>query len=126
MICSFCLSKDRVLCQCTDYAVEGGHAMMNIQCANAACSAELKYLRGGRLYLLERESFQQRNDGVRSLPGHVSVRRYFWLCQSCAEHYTIRRWTERGIELSLRRKPAITALAVIQHDQEWMLPGLVG
>ena len=100
--------------------------MMNIQCANPECSAELKYLRGGRLYLLEREPFLQHDDGIRHMPGHVSVRRYFWLCQSCAVKYTIRRWTDHGIELSLRRKPPVTALAVIQHDQEWMLPGLVG
>ena len=99
---------------------------MNISCANAECNAELKYLRGGRLYLLEREPFRQDENGVRFVPVRVSVRRYFWLCESCSVQYTIRRWTDHGIELSLRRKPPVMALAVIRHDQEWMMPGLVG
>ena len=100
--------------------------MMNIPCANPDCGAELKYLRGGRLYLLEREPFIQREDGVRYTPGHVSMRRYFWLCEPCAAEYTIRRWTDHGIELSLRKKTSQTALAIIEQDQDWMLPGLVG
>ncbi len=100
--------------------------MMNIPCANPACCAELKYLRGGRLYLMERESFLQTNDGRRSLQGNASVRRYFWLCQSCASAYTIRRWTEQGIELEARRRPQVTVLRPMEQEHDYMMPGLVG
>ena len=120
---------------------------MNMKCANKDCTAELKYLRGGHLFFMERQS---------SLPGlatplysascakasecssfeppsvatkarakpTVTMRRYFWLCEHCAQVYTIRRWTENGIELTARSKPVHVATAVSPLD--WNLPGLVG
>ena len=101
--------------------------MMNINCANVDCNAELKYLRGGRLYLLEREQFTKPESGLRFVREHVSVRRYFWLCESCAGQYTIRRWTDQGIELTLRRKaPVRASLPMTERDPDWVTPGLVG
>lgn len=99
---------------------------MNMKCANKDCTAELKYLRGGRLFFMERQS------NLTSLVGYdtpriekpVTMRRYFWLCEYCSQVYTIRRWTENGIELIARSKPVHVATPVLPRD--WNLPGLVG
>jgi hypothetical protein len=118
---------------------------MNMTCANKDCSAELKYLRGGRLFLMERkpsihpvspESINCANDSksgsfdipavsasAQSKPSMV-IRRYFWLCEHCSHTYSIRRWTEDGIELAPRSKCVQIARSVLPH--EWTLPGLVG
>jgi hypothetical protein len=100
---------------------------MNLSCANRECAAELKYLRGGRLFLMERES--RTPGGAMQHAGQekkaVSMRRYFWLCENCAQQYVIRRWTEEGVELAPRQpsKPVRTYAA---QSQNWMLPGMVG
>ncbi|MGB8481099.1 MAG: hypothetical protein WCE63_20010 [Acidobacteriaceae bacterium] len=118
---------------------------MNMTCANKNCSAELKYLRGGRLFLMERKPSAQTispeavacaNDSktgsfpipamsasAQSKPSMV-IRRYFWLCEHCSQVYAIRRWTEDGIELAPRSKCVQIARSVLPH--EWTLPGLVG
>lgn len=118
---------------------------MNMTCANKDCSAELKYLRGGRLFLMERKplvqtispeamvcasdsksgSFQipAMSESAQSKPP-VVIRRYFWLCERCSQIYSIRRWTENGIELVPRVKCVQIARSVLPH--EWTLPGLVG
>jgi hypothetical protein len=54
----------------------------------------------------------------------VIIRRYFWLCEHCSQIYSIRRWTENGIELAPRSKSIQIARSVLPH--EWTLPGLVG
>ncbi len=118
---------------------------MNMTCANKDCGAELKYLRGGRLFLMERQPSAQATSPeswncanapecgsfespAMSMPSQgkptVMMRRYFWLCERCAQMYTIRRWTENGIELAPRSKRVQAATAVLPH--EWTLPGLVG
>ncbi len=110
--------------------------MMNVQCANPECCAELKYLRGGRLYLMERErgpgleGAQRLGIAVAPVaPVDPHLRRYFWLCQSCAQMFTLRRWTDQGIELVARRRPPVAVMPPRLHgqnDHDWMLPGLVG
>jgi hypothetical protein len=117
---------------------------MNMTCANKDCSAELKYLRGGRLFLMERKPFAQTispeaiacaidsKGGAFQIPTMsasaqskpVVIRRYFWLCERCSQVYSIRRWTENGIELVPRSKCVEIARSVLPH--EWTLPGLVG
>lgn len=99
---------------------------MNIACANPGCQSELKYLRGGRLFLMEREPSVADRFSVGPSKRTVTMRRYFWLCESCAQTYLIRRWTEAGIELVLRHpmKSIPASSAVQAHD--WVLPGLVG
>lgn len=118
---------------------------MNMTCANKNCSAELKYLRGGRLFLMERKSSTptitpeevacaaESKTGSFQIPAMsasaqskppVVIRRYFWLCESCSQIHSIRRWTENGIELVARRKSVQIARSVLPH--EWTLPGLVG
>ncbi len=118
---------------------------MNMTCANKDCSAELKYLRGGRLFLMERKPSAQTisaeeigcapdsKSGPFQIPTMaasalgktpVVMRRYFWLCEHCSQIYSIRRWTENGIELVARSKSVQIARSVLPH--EWTLPGLVG
>lgn len=100
---------------------------MNMACANHNCNAELKYLRGGRLFLMERQpNLPHLVSYDSSQPKRpVTMRRYFWLCESCAQTYAIQRWTEAGIELAPRRvakRPPTPAV----HACDWTVPGLVG
>ncbi len=100
---------------------------MNMTCANRNCKAELKYLRGGQLFLMEREPHipSQAAPGSAEPKRHVTMRRYFWLCASCAQDFLIRRWTEDGIELVPRHTPKYSPQsAKISHG--WTMPGLVG
>lgn len=117
---------------------------MKTTCANKSCGAELKYLRGGRLFLMERrpsgststnslycavssesDSFETPAQSTTSrLKAAVTMRRYFWLCESCSQKYTIQRWSENGIELAPRAKRVQIAAAALPRD--WTLPGLVG
>lgn len=106
---------------------------MNLTCANKECKAELKYLRGGRLFLMERslQAFPTPvnrtalgTSGSMAVSKPVALRRYFWLCENCSKEYVIRSWTEQGVELAPRypRKP----IQRIAHSRELMMPGLVG
>lgn len=107
---------------------------MNLACANKQCKAELKYLRGGRLFLMERRMKAtpvsmsipqtQTSSQVEPFRHDVALRRYFWLCESCAKEYVIRSWTQDGVELAPRKE-----VAHIQNSslsREWVMPGLVG
>ena len=98
-------------------------SFMNMTCANKDCGAELKYLRGGRLFLMERQpnSLVTTSSETKRT---VTMRRYFWLCESCSLRYSIRRWTEVGIELAPKSKRVQIATAAL--PREWTLPGLVG
>lgn len=118
---------------------------MNMTCANKDCGAELKYLRGGRLFLMERQpsahavspessyctngpeygsfAIAAMSASAQGKPT-VTMRRYFWLCESCSQRYSIRRWTENGIELAPKSKRVQIATAAL--PREWTLPGLVG
>lgn len=103
---------------------------MNMSCANPECKAELKYLRGGRLFLMERRpSLAQHttHDPLRPKPP-VMMRRYFWLCENCAKIYSIQRWTDDGIELVLKRgvKRSPPAFGAGRQSRDWTVPGLVG
>ncbi|MEO7005150.1 MAG: hypothetical protein ABI064_06895 [Acidobacteriaceae bacterium] len=99
-----------------------------MSCANQNCKAELKYLRGGRLFLMER---------LPNLPHllsydptrpkkPVTMRRYFWLCESCSQQYAIQRWTETGIELVSKSKGKRPVMNTTIQSQDWIMPGLVG
>jgi hypothetical protein len=65
-----------------------------MQCSNPQCAEELRYLRDGRIELLELEPTSynpERADGdgfpVKSLPS-----KFFWLCGDCAKTHIIKRW----------------------------------
>ena len=96
---------------------------MNMTCANKDCRVELKYLRGGRLFLMERQQNLQGFAATLKSECTVTMRRYFWLCESCSQTYTIRRWTENGTELVPRMKQVQSTSAL---PRDWNLPGLVG
>lgn len=101
---------------------------MNMSCANKDCKAELKYLRGGRLFLMERQpNLPHMSAYDPSQPRHpVTMRRYFWLCEECSHNYAIRRWTESGIELAPRKAARKMPQPVTLRQREWTIPGLVG
>ena len=101
---------------------------MNMLCANKDCKAELKYLRGGRLFLMERQparslvaveaATQPKRPGM--------MRRYFWLCESCAQSHSIQRWTDAGIELAPRRPVKHLPISAMANPRGLAMPGLVG
>jgi len=104
---------------------------MNLACANNECRAELKYLRGGRLFLMDRTpqlgpTSKLNSWTVQEPEHHVAMKRYFWLCENCAEQFTIRSWTESGIELVPRHMHKQARNVSSQHSREMFLPGLVG
>jgi hypothetical protein len=66
------------------------------KCANPACSAPFRSLREGKLFLAE--TLPQ--DSSRSFGGErrkVRKREHFWLCDACANHFTLRFDAERGM-----------------------------
>ncbi len=101
---------------------------MNMACANKDCKAELKYLRGGRLFLMERQpNLPHLAAYDPSLPKRpVTMRRYFWLCEACSHTYVIRRWTEAGIELVFRQPVKAMPTSATNSARDWAIPGLVG
>ena len=101
---------------------------MNMSCANRECKAELKYLRGGRLFLMERQpNLAHLNSYDASRPKRpVTMRRYFWLCESCAKVYSIQRWTDAGIELSAKPQAKRVPISAAIASRDWTMPGLVG
>jgi hypothetical protein len=101
---------------------------MNMSCANKDCRAELKYLRGGRLFLMERQpNLPHLAAYDPAQPKHpVTMRRYFWLCEDCSHRYAIRRWTEAGIELASRKPTSKMPVASSFQSRDWTMPGLVG
>ena len=101
---------------------------MNMSCANPDCKAELKYLRGGRLFLMERRpNLPQLVSYDPSRPKRpVTMRRYFWLCELCSQSYSIQRWTESGIELTPKRAAKASPAPASMGLREWTVPGLVG
>ncbi|HWF66595.1 MAG TPA: hypothetical protein VN670_04790 [Acidobacteriaceae bacterium] len=101
---------------------------MNLSCANPDCKAELKYLRGGRLFLMERRPnvFHMQPRDAAPVKRPVTMRRYFWLCESCSQVYTIQRWTDNGIELASRPMMKRMPTPVPTVGRDWAVPGLVG
>ena len=66
---------------------------MVTKCANPSCGAVFRYLRGGRLFLIEVPIRMQA--AVTSFPetgfgkSQFHSNEYFWLCQECAKNMTI-------------------------------------
>ena len=66
---------------------------MVTKCANPSCGAVFRYLRGGRLFLLEMP--RSLLTSVLSSPesgfgkGEFRSGEYFWLCEECAKEMTI-------------------------------------
>lgn len=57
------------------------------KCANPSCNASFRYLREGRLFLLEPPPFGPAGEAEFQEGPHRSE--YFWLCERCAHTMTI-------------------------------------
>ena len=57
-------------------------------CANPTCCKPFRYLRGGRLFLLEVATLAP--EATDPLGTHCRKREYFWLCEQCAPTTIIR------------------------------------
>ena len=66
------------------------------KCANPACTVPFRSLREGKLFLAEAPP----NGPDSSLDGSrkkVPRREHFWLCQACADHFTLRFDIDQGM-----------------------------
>src|SRR6266568_3959910 len=77
---------------------------MIMRCANPECSAELIYLRGGSVQLLELEPDLNGSGEAENYEFSTQnpPRRFFWLCDVCAHSYLMKRWTPIGVVLEPR------------------------
>jgi len=57
-------------------------------CANPTCCKPFRYLRGGRLFLLEVAASNA--EGSEAMGAYGRKREYFWLCERCAPTTTIK------------------------------------
>jgi len=67
---------------------------MVTKCANPSCGTLFRYLRGGKLFLVEPPPYSITSTPLRPFPDaelKTSVPRseYFWLCEHCAKSMTI-------------------------------------
>jgi hypothetical protein len=61
------------------------------KCANPKCSARMKYLHEGRLFIVQTRSsarYWSNDSGSFSAPPGNQIE-YYWLCDSCADQMTI-------------------------------------
>jgi hypothetical protein len=60
---------------------------MVAKCANSSCSNSFRYLREGKLFLVDRRPFMkaEKAPDLKNPPSHE----YFWLCESCKLTMTV-------------------------------------
>ncbi len=63
------------------------------QCANPRCSAPFRYLRQGKVFLVEHRNKNSNGNGRRTA-GKVE---YFYLCSDCAARLTLEREPASGL-----------------------------
>jgi len=73
-----------------------GGAMMLAKCSNPSCSARFRYLRNGKLFLLESDPALT--------TGKSNRVEYFWLCRDCCSTMT----------LSLGQDDTVAAVPMLQ------------
>lgn len=88
------------------------------QCANSQCARPFLRLREGKLFLVETDRLTKPGEPV--APPFVRARKHqrrvehFWLCDDCAEHYTLIYDRERGVALApLPRAAAVAMKAAV-------------
>jgi hypothetical protein len=77
------------------------------KCANPTCSTTFRYLREGKLYLLDPKATSV-NRGARAQSEHEGrpfIYEYFWLCSSCCRDMTIQ--IDNHFEVSVVRRGEI-------------------
>ena len=85
------------------------------QCANRQCSKPFLRLREGKLFLVETDRLTK--PGESAVPPFVRARQqqrlveHFWLCDECAQNFTLVYDNGRGVTLSPLRRPATTVAA---------------
>lgn len=65
---------------------------MVTKCANPSCGTFFRYLRGGRLFLLEMPPLMPRSSQTNAgfqLRKRGPHNEYFWLCERCAKNMTV-------------------------------------
>jgi len=86
-------------------------------CANQQCSKPFLKLREGKLFLVETERLLK--PGEAAAPPFVRARQqqrlveHYWLCDQCAQHWTLVYDREKGVALSPIRKAPLSAAAAV-------------
>lgn len=76
------------------------------KCANPSCSAQLVYLREGKIFTMESTASHQSRLAVTSGQSKVSRRvEHFWLCGTCAEHWTLAFDDALGLQVIPKKTP---------------------
>jgi hypothetical protein len=70
---------------------------MLAKCANPTCTTELRYLRDGKIFLLELEP--ELTPGPQSIDSRKPARRveHFWLCGPCSADMTLVTLRGKGV-----------------------------
>ena len=76
------------------------------KCLNPECSEPFLYLRVGRLFRFERRPRSGVDAPEAAVLGRTSWE-FFWLCENCANHYTLVMQPDGTIEMAARpsKKP---------------------
>jgi hypothetical protein len=83
------------------------------QCANQKCSKPFLRLREGKLFLVETERLTK--PGQSAVPPFVRARQqqrcveHYWLCDDCAQQWTLVYDRERGVALAPLRRTVASA-----------------
>ncbi len=78
------------------------------QCANEQCAKPFLRLREGKLFMVETDRLAKPGDSAaavlraRQQSRHVE---HYWLCDSCASHWTLIYDRNRGVALAPLRRP---------------------
>ena len=81
------------------------------QCANVQCSKPFLKLREGKLFLVETDRVAR--PGVSAGPPFVRARQqprqveHYWLCDECAQQWTLLYEPDRGVALAPLRRPSV-------------------
>ncbi len=62
---------------------------MVTRCANPVCGASFQYLRGGKLYLVDRRQRRAVLGNASALMKESTAVEYFWLCEKCSPALTL-------------------------------------
>jgi hypothetical protein len=91
------------------------------RCANSQCSRPFLRLRQGKLFLVETECVANPGSppASASTPMRLQPRRVerYWLCEQCAEVWTLVQERSQGIELVPLRRPAASARVTMAEER---------
>ena len=85
------------------------------RCANSQCCKPFLRLREGKLFLVETDRVNK--PGESAVPPFVRARQqqrcveHYWLCDDCAQQWTLVYDRDRGVSLAPLRRPQVSAAA---------------